>query len=453
MNNRAMRVWLGSFVLAALLLLAVLVTLFGGFPDLFKTMSRYTVTFDYAPGVGPGTPVRRSGIRIGEVKSVQLDNDTGKVRVHILVDAQYTLRRKDQAVLVHGLLGGDTSIDFVPREGQEQPGDGKVVEAGSTVLGVNQANVGAVVNQASALMPPAQDTLVDLGRVAQGLNRITSLMEATLREYRDLARTTRQMMPEWQGVARASREMIPELKEMLKESRKAVPSLNRTSEEVQVAAATWGSLGEHLSVFLQTNDAKLDKALDNLNKTLNNIATSFGDENRKNLTAALRNVKAGSDHLESLTKNTDDLVKESRVTLLRVNNSIGRADDVLASLQEAVKPLPQRGRGIMKNLEESAETLNKLLADMRELTRAVNINDGSLRRFLVDPTLYNNLNDAACLLTRVVPRLDRILRDTEVFADKIARHPEALGLGGVVRPSAGLKDNPFTPVHGGPPDH
>jgi ABC-type transporter Mla subunit MlaD len=278
-------------------------------------------------------------------------------------------------------------------------------------------------------------------------------MEATLREYRDLARTTRQMVPEWQGVARASREMIPEVTELVKESRKAVPNLRRTAEEIQVAADTWGKLGEHMSVFLLTNDAKLDKALDNLNKTLNNIANSFSDENRKNLTAALRNVKAGSDHLESLTKNTDDLVKESRVTLLRVNNSVGRADDVLASLQEAVKPLPERGQSILKNLQESSESLNKLLTDLRELTRGVNINDGSLRRFLVDPTLYNNLNDAACLLSRVVPRLDRILRDTEVFADKIARHPEALGLGGVVRPGAGLKDNPFTPVHGGPPEH
>ena len=30
----------------------------------------------------------------------------------------------------------------------------------------------------------------------------------------------------------------------------------------------------------------------------------------------------------------------------------------------------------------------------------------------------------------------------EVFADKIARHPESIGLGGAVRPSAGLKDMP-----------
>jgi len=35
-----------------------------------------------------------------------------------------------------------------------------------------------------------------------------------------------------------------------------------------------------------------------------------------------------------------------------------------------------------------------------------------------------------------------VLRDVEIFADKIARHPEQLGLGGVLRPSSGLKESP-----------
>ena len=35
--------------------------------------------------------------------------------------------------------------------------------------------------------------------------------------------------------------------------------------------------------------------------------------------------------------------------------------------------------------------------------------------------------------------------DFETFADKLARHPEALGIGGVVRPGTGLKDPPTPP--------
>jgi phospholipid/cholesterol/gamma-HCH transport system substrate-binding protein len=41
-----------------------------------------------------------------------------------------------------------------------------------------------------------------------------------------------------------------------------------------------------------------------------------------------------------------------------------------------------------------------------------------------------------------MPRLDRILKDFETFADKLARHPELLGVRGAVKPSAGLKEPP-----------
>ena len=45
----------------------------------------------------------------------------------------------------------------------------------------------------------------------------------------------------------------------------------------------------------------------------------------------------------------------------------------------------------------------------------------------------------------LIPLYREILADFETFADKLARHPEALGLGGVVRPGDGLKDPPTPP--------
>jgi hypothetical protein len=42
--------------------------------------------------------------------------------------------------------------------------------------------------------------------------------------------------------------------------------------------------------------------------------------------------------------------------------------------------------------------------------------------------------------------MQRILKDFETFADKLARHPELIGAGGVVRPSSGLKGAPTPPI-------
>jgi phospholipid/cholesterol/gamma-HCH transport system substrate-binding protein len=439
MNSQAMRFRLGVFVLAALVLLAALIIFFGGWPDLFTRYHRYTVTFDNAPDVAPGTPVRRSGVRIGEVKKVELDDETGQVRVQIAVEPKYTLRRRDEPTLVHGLLGGDTTIDFIPRPGKAQPGDANVVEPGSELAGVAQANVGTVLNQTSGVLEPAQDAVQEMRQGLRNLNRMTPLMGEALREFRD--------------TARATRDLVPEIRDLVRESRRSLPLLRRTAEEVQVTAGNWGKLGERLSVLLQTNEQKLERAVDNWNRTLNNVASTFDEENRKNLAAILRNVRAGSDHLEGIAKNTDDLVRESGGTIRRVNDAAVRADDVLAAVQQAVKPLPESGSRILKNLDESMQKLNALLGDLRELLRGMGTGDGSLRRFLTDPTLYTQLNEAACLLLRVLPRLDRALRDVEVFADKVARHPEVIGLEGLLRPSSGIKESPYDSVHGRPPGH
>src|SRR5580765_7819470 len=107
MNDQAIRFRFGIFVLASFILLAVLIILFGGFPNYFKRSNSYTIVFGNAQGVAPGTPVRRSGVRIGEVRSVVLDNESGKVKVDINIDDKYFLRKNDRPTLVQGLLGGD----------------------------------------------------------------------------------------------------------------------------------------------------------------------------------------------------------------------------------------------------------------------------------------------------------------------------------------------------------
>ena len=68
-----------------------------------------------APGIAVGTPVRRSGVRIGEVTAVDLDNETGEVRVEIAINKRYNLWTSDRAVVNQDLLSRDTTIDFMPQ--------------------------------------------------------------------------------------------------------------------------------------------------------------------------------------------------------------------------------------------------------------------------------------------------------------------------------------------------
>jgi phospholipid/cholesterol/gamma-HCH transport system substrate-binding protein len=409
MNHKEIRFRVGLFVLGSLILLAALITAFSGFPSIFTQHNRYTIVFPEAPGVAAGTPVRRSGVRIGEVSSVKLDDETGQVRVEISVERQHTLRRGDQAVLVHGLLGGDTTIDFVPvrANGQPQP-----------------APPAADGEKAKAVPPPQEpdQTPIPPGSELQGSART------------DLNRLLNQFA-----------DILPPAQDALNELRRMAPEMRRTNDEIFVAARNWGRLGERADILLQTNEEKLVKTLDSLNDTVNRISNVFNDENQRNLSVTIKNVRAGTENLGNISKNTDELVRESRQTLHRVNESVTRTDEVLGNLQQATKPMAERSASVMKNLDESTDKLNHTLTEVRELLRSMQGSDGTLRRLSSDPALYNNLNDAAVMAARLMPRLDRALRDLEVFADKLARHPELIGLGGAVNPSRGLKESPAAP--------
>jgi phospholipid/cholesterol/gamma-HCH transport system substrate-binding protein len=375
MSERALRFRVGLFVLVALVLLAALTVLFSGFPTLLKPHVNYAVLFPSVDGVDSGTPVRRSGVPIGEVRSVQLDDETGRVRVGIVVEQGHALRKNDQPTLVHGLLGGDAAIDLVARPATA-PDDREPLPPGSEVAGVLGADTLALLNQTTELVPSTQQTLNEMRKSMQRFERMAPQLEDSIREYRDLAR--------------AAREMIPELR--------------RTNDEVQVTARNWGRLGERMDVLLQTNQDKLVQGLDNFNETVKRVGNAFSAENQRNLSASL------------------------------------------ANLQQATKPMAERGGSVMRNLDESTDRLNRTLYDAQLVLRAFNQGEG-FRRFVADPALYNNLNDAACQLVHILPRVDRAMQDLEVFADKIARHPESLGLGGVVQPSSGLKEAPARSGH------
>ena len=196
MQRRWMRIGIGVFVALALVLLGTLIVLFNSLPRMFRATNVYTARFDDATGLSPGAPVRRSGVPIGVVGAIVLNDQTGTVDVRLELDAPHVIRKDEQVTLVSSLLGGDSAIDLVtvpPPEGQAP--DRTPIPPGSVVLGVRATGVNQLISRASEVVPTTQETLNDIRKSMQRIEKMSPLVEDTFREYRDLGRALNNSVP------------------------------------------------------------------------------------------------------------------------------------------------------------------------------------------------------------------------------------------------------------------
>ncbi|MFO0808767.1 MAG: MlaD family protein [Gemmataceae bacterium] len=498
-DSRTKKLALGGVVAAATALLGGMIVMFGGSPKIFTTKKPYTIIFDEAPGVLVGTPVRRSGVVIGEVTSVDLDNITAKVRVGIVLGDKYTIKTNEQPVVIQDLFSRNTSIDFIPAgtaapvieppPGEipklqppvpiEKSKDGTVrragffpdgealaqipagkepeppkpvepvppkpaepVPPGSVIQGRPSGDARVLIDQASALLPTVQKTLDAMRISIEKFGAVAPALEQGAREFTDLGRSMRELVPE-------IRRTNDEIRILVTNVRITAPELKKTNDELQVAIQNFSGLGERLNVLLQANQPKIESTLANADKTaqqatiaLQRITDLFTEENVRNATATLRAVQSASAQFDGILRDADALLKEGTNTAKQATTTLQTADSAFKNIDAATKPLADRGDRILRNLDASFDNLNRVLIAAGEVLAPLGRADGTVSRLFNDPSLYNNLNSAVCMATKLLPRLDQILKDVEVFADKIARHPESIGLGGAVRPSAGLKDMP-----------
>jgi phospholipid/cholesterol/gamma-HCH transport system substrate-binding protein len=473
MNDQSMKFRLGIFVLGAAVLLAVLIVLFGDLPDIFRGQFHYTIRFAQAPGLETGSPVRKSGIRIGEVTNYTLDPESGLVTVHVVVDRKYQLRKGDQPGLGRGILG-DSNINFAPVTEPKQPSDREPAPSGYVFEG------------------KSSDVLTRIGAAAQDL------------------------VP-------ASQAAVDELRELSKRMSELIPDFKRTMQEAQVAMNKVGNAAESADNLLRTNSDRMSKTLDNVSNASENlsnlitpnmtrridnillnaetvsaqmaallndenrrnateflksartatdrVAAAITDENVQNVTATLRSMREASVSVNNTLKNLDTGVTDARklmnnvdggvtearktmnnvspkletlttdasAAMKRLGTSAEKLDAALTDIRSFTKELGERGPGMIRNIDDASARMGQVAVDLGSFTKSLAQGDGTIRRLVMDPDLYNSLNAAAASAAKGVTRFDRILYDLSIFSDKLARHPELLGVSGAVAPSSGIK--------------
>jgi phospholipid/cholesterol/gamma-HCH transport system substrate-binding protein len=175
MNERVMQFRIGLFVIVSGLVLTMMVVWFGETPSLLRDQVYLKVRYAEAPGVLEGVPVRKSGIRIGEVMTIAFDERPGQpdgVIVTLALERRYHLRVGSVPRLTRSLIG-DVAIDMEPGTSDDFIATGKTPATAPVVEGQVAPDPSKALAAATKAFEKAGDTLQSINDAAAGLSKLT----------------------------------------------------------------------------------------------------------------------------------------------------------------------------------------------------------------------------------------------------------------------------------------
>jgi phospholipid/cholesterol/gamma-HCH transport system substrate-binding protein len=203
-------------------------------------------------------------------------------------------------------------------------------------------------------------------------------------------------------------------------------SLAEASESVSKLSKNFDRMFAGGDDKFETMVRKTEAALDNFTIAMNNINDVMGDPK------ARERMKAA---IEALPQVMADL----RTTVQGIGTVVDSADRNLRNLEGLTKPLGDRGEQMVAQVDRTIGRLDETLQQAALFTKALNESQGTLGKLVRDPKVYDDLAQAANNVNKLTKELRPIVDDVRVFTDKIARHPEQLGVRGALDRRPGLK--------------
>ncbi|MAT68799.1 MAG: hypothetical protein CMJ58_04680 [Planctomycetaceae bacterium] len=385
MNERNQQFRVGVVAIATVVITAILIAWHSDFSSLpFAGNYQIQVKADQAPGVSPNTPVRRRGILIGRVETVEATDD-GAVITLAINDGQEV--KNNEAARIATSIIGDATIEFVPV--RPPAGNAPVPPGGS----VNGMYVPTPVDMLSDLQGDLKQTIQSLGSAGEEVAKLANQLNEVLNEN-DLQRMT---------------NMVESLDAALVEFRTALGNVNDIVGD------------EQLKANLRDGLTQLPDVVEDARAIMEQLEKVAGSANQ---------------NLENLTGLTKPLGERGDNITASVEQSIRNLEELLGNAAE-----------LSANLNNSEGTLGLLIRD-RKLYDTVNGLGGRVDATAARVDALINQANAAVLDVRKILaeagvswRLKQILSDIATFTDKIARDPARIARG-VINRETPIADSP-----------
>ncbi|QDU62271.1 paraquat-inducible protein B [Planctomycetes bacterium Pan216] len=314
---------IGLVTLIAGFALAAIIIWFGEFQYVLQSHKTYYATFRSAPGLQPKVPVRRAGIRIGEVQKVEYSSEYSLVVATITLDGDNILREGDEPTIDRSLLG-DTYVDIDTRPDMQGVKDRPIVPAGSTLEGVSPPNLTKTIDEASDMVPNANKTLTQIETTAKAWaqvgDRTNSLIARNQEQIDQIVRDAQITLEKMNRTLDSIDEVLnPETRENLritirnvrdasKDLRPTIESANRTLDNIDQLAQDLKTVVEPFKTRSESIANNVDVSLANLNPTLIDVR------------AVVNEIRNGNGSLQRLYRSDELYMNLDAASVLLVQN-------------------------------------------------------------------------------------------------------------------------------------
>lgn len=294
-KSTSQKINLGIFVILGSLLFIITIYFIGNKKDMFNKTIQISAVFNNINGLQTGNNVRFSGINVGTVKQIVIQNDS-VIRVDMAIEKEVISHIKKDAIASIGSDGlvGNMIINIIPGKKSNE-----AVSFGDTILSENKTTTDEIlktINSTSANAKVITDNLVRItNQISSKEGTIGMLINDTVMSQ-DLKRTVYNL----KVTTKITSESMATLNNI-------IVGLNNKDNVIGTLKDTL--VGRKIKVII----ANLEKSSQQINQTISNI-------------------KDGKGALNYLS-NDPKLVKQIDSTMININQASSRLNENLEALK------------------------------------------------------------------------------------------------------------------------
>jgi phospholipid/cholesterol/gamma-HCH transport system substrate-binding protein len=315
MAQRDEQIKVGALVVIAGILFLTALVFVGGVRFFRGGLATYTTYFKFAGGLEPGAFVRFGGLKVGTVKSAEIDPlDSTRIRVTLQVNEGTPIRTNSKArISTLGFLG-ENYVEVSPgtRDAERLKPGSEIPALEIVQLADVFNNVNNVTLNANKLVNDLDDKfLVMANNTNQLITNVNAVVSPENRAHFDAA------LANLDAVIADSR---PRVKTTLANLETVSDKLGPTVDSTHVTIDNANKLVNNLNAVIQEDRQALHDVLLRLNTTLENARLLMGHvddtltSNRPDLDEMIENFRDSSENLREFT----DTIKQRPFSLIRI---------------------------------------------------------------------------------------------------------------------------------------